>query len=121
MARKIAVISTYSDDPSGEHLKKSVAQLEVRRLLADWVVEGVSIRRRAIRKIPAAVLFAKAPRTRVPRPYIPTILPPAEIPGVFFALPGPRIRDIRAVWDWQLEPWPLELMAAAANLAAQPI
>ena len=51
MARKIIVISTYGDEPTGENLKKSVAQLEIRRLLADWVVPGISIRRRKISQV----------------------------------------------------------------------
>jgi hypothetical protein len=65
MAKRIAVVSTYGDRPTGELLKKSVAELQVRRLLADWVVKGASIRLRPIREINLAAL----PRERMTRPY----------------------------------------------------
>jgi hypothetical protein len=65
--RKIIVISTYGDEPTGEKLKKCIARLEVRRLLADWVKPGISVRRRRIADIDLSALpreYVKRPRFR---------------------------------------------------------
>lgn len=80
MARKIAV-------EGGGHLKKSVAELLVRRLLAVWVVRGVSIRRLPIQEIP---FEAASIRIHLPaRPYIPAKMPPVEVGGCHFQGPLP--------------------------------
>ena len=65
MAYRVQVIDERNR-PTGEKLKRTVAKLLVRRLLADWIVPNVSIRRRAI----AAVNLAELPREhRVRRPH----------------------------------------------------
>jgi hypothetical protein len=82
MSRKIAV--------QGEtvHLKKSIAKLLVRRLLARWVVVNRSIQRVPISELPPGV-FARLPRcVSQAKPYIPDKLPPYELPGLKFELPG---------------------------------
>jgi hypothetical protein len=82
MARKIAV--------KGEsvHIKKSIAKLLVRRLLARWVVVNQLIERVPIHELPPGAL-ARMPRCFVPaKPYIPEELPPYELPGLKFQLPG---------------------------------
>jgi hypothetical protein len=85
MAKKIRV------EPSGSHLKKVIALLLVRRLLAEWVVKGESIRMLEIRDIsPNAFQKFPAPAKK----YIPEILPLGELPGVKFEPPAgaPRRR-----------------------------
>jgi len=76
MSRKIAV--------EGEtvHYKASVARRLVRRGWACWVIEGAKIRRLLIRATPEPV-----PPQRHPT-YIPDTLPPYELPGLKFQLPG---------------------------------
>lgn len=71
MAKRVGVIEGSGISPK-TYVKKSVAMLLVRRLLAVWEIEHVSIRRLAIRvtdAIPAAELTPK------PRTYIPEHLP----------------------------------------------
>lgn len=78
MAHKITVI----DDNS--QIKKSAAFLLVRRLLAEWVVFSVSIRRLKTRQIPRTTTA----RFVLPRkPYIPERMPALEVPGVHFEEP----------------------------------
>lgn len=80
MARKIAVLQGNSEIPK-TYIKKSVAALLVRRLLAVWVIDNLTIRRTAVRDaIPAG-------RFTAPRSYIPSKMPWAELPGVKFVDP----------------------------------
>ncbi len=83
MAKKIAVFG--SDAEFGEaltYVKKSVAQVRVNRLLADWVEEGFSIRMRdgqglkAIAQPARDVVYERGAR-----------ISPAEIEGLKFADP----------------------------------
>lgn len=62
MAFKVQVLDDRSR-PTGEKLKRSVAELMVRRLLADWITPKVSIRRRRI----AQVNLSALPRPKLPR------------------------------------------------------
>lgn len=55
MAFKVQVLDDR-DRPTGEKLKRTVANLMVRRLLADWIVPNVSIRRRKVNQINLAEL-----------------------------------------------------------------
>jgi hypothetical protein len=78
MAKKIAVENTR------DYLKKSVAQILVRRLVAEWVVPGVMIRRLTV----AAPLDIRSCRTHLAeKPYVPEKLPPAEVSGCRFREP----------------------------------
>lgn len=106
MAKKIAVISTYGDEPTGEVLKKSVAALQVRRLLADWVQKGVSIRLRPIREVNLAALPSY--RDLTPRNYIPENMPTPEVRNIKFIPPyytenEPHYATVRSNWDWSAE------------------
>lgn len=77
MARKIAV------EGERTNYKKSVAELLIRRLLAVWVIEGISIRRLAVREIPdQAARF-----TLETKAYIPERMPPREVPNTKFVPP----------------------------------
>lgn len=78
MAKKIAV------ENSRDYLKKSVAQLLVRRLVAEWVVPGVMIRRLTVS---GPILDVRSCRVQVARAYVPEKLPPAEISGCKFREP----------------------------------
>jgi hypothetical protein len=81
LARKIAI--------EGEtvHIKKSIAKLLVRRLLAVWVVQNAIIRRVPVTELSPGAL-ARMPRCALPpKPYIPDDLPPYELPGLKFQLP----------------------------------
>jgi len=114
MARKFCVISTYGTGPTGERLKKSVAQLLVRRLFADWVRDKsgaiIGIRRRELAAIPADAVFAKVSPSD--RPVITEFMSEpyaaCELPGIRFVPPKtdprPPIGAIRAGWDWTREP-----------------
>lgn len=108
MARRIVVISSYNDEPTGELLKKSIAELSVRRLLAEWVVKGVSIRRRKVREVSLNSLPVAREGTHPT--YIPEFLPPAEVENCRFIPPQsterPSIAGIRAGWDWSREQVP---------------
>lgn len=75
MAKRIIVLSTFGDKPTGERIKKSRAQLEVRRLLADWVIPNESIRRRTIRACQPVILAPSLAVIHIP---IPELLPPLE-------------------------------------------
>ncbi len=78
MAKRIAIAG------SREHLKKSVALLWVRRGMADWVVPGSVIARRAAKtSIPVDIRFELQAAPEPPA-YIPEHLPSAEIPGLRF-------------------------------------
>lgn len=77
MARKITVVNDAS------HIKKSVAQLLVRRLLAEWVVINVSIRRLAVRELPRMIPDWRS----ASGPYIPERMPPVEVGGCHFQEP----------------------------------
>lgn len=105
MARRIVVISSYNDEPTGERLKKSIAELAVRRLLAEWVIKGFSIRRRKVAEINLQAL--PAVRDLTPRTYIPLRLPPAEVENCKFVPPPssdrPSFTGIREGWDWSTE------------------
>lgn len=72
MAHKITVL----DDNS--QIKKSAACLLVRRLLAEWVVFSVSIRRLKTREIPRTTTARFILPTK---PYIPEKMPPVELPN----------------------------------------
>ena len=64
MAFKVHVLDDR-DRPTGEKLKRCVADLLVRRLVADWVIHRVSIRRRKIAEINLSALPREAqPRRR---------------------------------------------------------
>lgn len=78
MARKIAV--------EGEifHYKKSRAELLVRRLLAEWIVRGVSIRLLRVAE-PADVRDLRTSQSA--KPFIPERMPPAEVGGCHFVGP----------------------------------
>lgn len=65
-----------------EFLKKSEADMLVRRLMADRIAPNL-IRRRAFCEASAV----KAAHFRAIQTYIPTILPPRELPGIFFQTP----------------------------------
>jgi hypothetical protein len=79
---RILEIGQSVSDPGRKHVKKSIAALLVRRLLAEIVTPGV------IRLLP--VTTCHDPRTkfiRIAKPYIPEKMPPREVPGVFFQPP----------------------------------
>lgn len=78
MARKILVVNDNS------HVKKSVALFLIRRVLADWEIEGLSIRRRPLRAFKHACAVSNGHSAA---PYIPAQMPPREIPGVYFKPP----------------------------------
>lgn len=87
MARKIAV------ENSREHLKKSVASLLVRRLVAEWVIPGVMIRRLTIVIVPVDVRSVRRPHAAGA---LPKRMPPAEVGGCRFRGPRPNPEsDIR--------------------------
>lgn len=76
MARKIGVLQGKSEKPV-TYVKKSVAHIMIRRLLAVWVIENLTIRRVAIgAAIPASRLTGFAPK-----PFIPERLPSHKVPG----------------------------------------
>lgn len=84
MAKKIAVYGVSGTPETGD-IKKTSAQLLVRRLLACWLVENVSIQRVSIKsvRLPSSPL----PILARPSQYIPERLPPVEVPGVYFEPP----------------------------------
>lgn len=82
MSRKIVVT------PSNERIKKSAAELRVRRGLAEWVVKNVSIRLLAIRALPKGWMSQKVAGQS--KPYIPEHMPPVDIPGVKWIPPKPK-------------------------------
>ena len=84
MARKIALLEPHGTKPS-IYLKKSAAMLLITRLLADWEVRGVSIRRRMTKALPPG--FHSQRFIPQPKPFIPERLPPAELPGIRFIAP----------------------------------
>jgi len=77
MARKIGIIHGSSQTPK-TYVKKSVAALLVRRLLAIWVIENV-----VIKMVPYSSnsLPIKASEMVIKKPYIPDKLP-ASIDGM---------------------------------------
>jgi len=77
MARKIKVYHP-GGDPDGD-VKKSVASLLVRRLLAEWIVEGISIRRLSIQQAPNLSSLPRPQQAR--KRYIPATLPPVSADG----------------------------------------
>jgi hypothetical protein len=78
MAKKIAV------ENSRDYLKKSVAQILVRRLVAEWVIPGVMIRRLNV----SAPVDIRSCRVQAPqKAYVPEKLPPAEVSGCRFREP----------------------------------
>lgn len=86
MSRKISVFEDSHASPS-TYIKKSIARLLVRRLLAVWVQHNVSIRRVSGRDLPPGILTRRVPPEAKPSTYIPKELPPAELPGLKFTLP----------------------------------
>ena len=101
MARRIIVVGNHSNEPTGELLKKSVAELSVRRLLADWVVKGVSIRRRKIRQINLAAMpkeFKALARSR--RDGYRHHIEPKIVPTTFENSEYMRYLE---GWDWSTE------------------
>lgn len=83
MARKISVIG-ISGTPENSQIKKVVAQLLVRRMLAVWIIRNVSIQRVSVRE--ANPLAAE--RIQVEwKPYIPETMPPREVGGCKFQEP----------------------------------
>lgn len=74
MAHKIIVL------PDNSKISKVMADLMVRRLLADWEKQGISIRRRLL--APATPILPAARFSLPPKPYIPIKMPFAELPGV---------------------------------------
>ena len=92
MAKRIGLIEPQGQVPS-TYIKKSAAQLLVRRLLAKW--EGDAVRlvdvRQMDRAIPARFIIPE-------KPYIPEILPPAELPGVLFVPP------VKPLWQNSYSP-----------------
>lgn len=82
MSRKIVVT------PSNERIKKSAAELKVRRGLAEWIVKNVSIRLIAIREIKPGWMSQKV---NLPsKHYIPEHMPPVDLPGLRFVAPKPK-------------------------------
>lgn len=88
MAKKIAVYEPsqrVTDNPT-TYVKKCVALLLIRRLVAEWVIPGVMIRRLTV----SAPLDIRSCRIQTPHnPYIPEKLPPAEVSGCHFQPPMP--------------------------------
>lgn len=83
MARKISVIG-ISGTPENSQIKKVVAQLLVRRMLAVWLVRNVSIQRVSVR----AANPLTVERIRIEwKPYIPENMPPREVGGCKFQEP----------------------------------
>lgn len=84
MARKIEVEGT------GEFIKRSAAELRLRCLLAEGICNSlgklIAIRMLPIAERPAHPRFIYARR----KPYIPAVLPPAELPGISFEPPALR-------------------------------
>lgn len=78
MARKIGIIPIGGTEPD-TYVKKSVAHLLVRRLLAKW--DGPHVRYLLIN--PAKAICAMS-NSHPAKPYIPEKMPPREIPGVYF-------------------------------------
>lgn len=70
MAFKVQVLDDRNR-PTGEKLKRSTAACLVRRALAEWIVEKVSLRRRKVSEINLAALPRPAVprRCRQPQPY----------------------------------------------------
>lgn len=80
MAKKIAV------ENSRDYIKKSVAELLVRRLVAEWVVPGVMIRRLTCSSQPLDIRVIRPTVAPIVQ-YIPETLPPAEVSGCYFEEP----------------------------------
>jgi hypothetical protein len=86
MSKKIGVLDCHEsvDAQPSNFIKKSIAEMHVRRLLADRIKPNL-IRMRAIRSVDEIL---KAASFAPGRPaYIPEKMPPREVPGVFFELP----------------------------------
>jgi hypothetical protein len=81
VARKIAV------EGEPESITKNAAKYLIRTLAAEWLIRGVSIRRRSAREIPIGAQFTRRMKAS---PYIPEKLPLAELPGVIFEPPISR-------------------------------
>ena len=92
MARKFDVIEL--DGSRGPQLKKSVALLLVRRLVAVHVSPFV------IRRVPLRACPAVLPRVAlVPKSYIPAELPPVEVSAHKFADPEKNQAKLRYRWN----------------------
>lgn len=112
MARKILVINARGE-ATPERLKKSIAILLVRRLLADWIEENVSIRRRAIRSFnPAAI-------PQAPKHYIPDFLPAVEANTKFRLPNSPDWREVHLAASNRLRT--LSWMTLKAFKCSQPM
>jgi hypothetical protein len=91
MAARIGILATNQDiqmEPR-TYVKRSVAELLVRRLLAEW------IGRRIIRML-TVVEPMKGSDVQPRRPYIPEKLPPVELPGLHFEDPRHPVRPLSA-------------------------
>lgn len=78
MARKISV------EGEPDSISKNAARYLIRTLAAEWVIRGVSIRRRSAREIPIGAALTRRMKSA---PYIPEKLPLAELPGLIFEPP----------------------------------
>lgn len=72
MARKIGVLGTRQSGEPRTYVKRAVASVLIRRLLAEWVVDNVTIRMLEVRNPLRASEFVPRP----PKPYIPESMPP---------------------------------------------
>lgn len=86
MARKIGVLDIHQNHSATPQtfIKRSLAEILVRRLFAEWVIKNVLLRRLEIK--PAQAMPERAAHT-VAVPYIPEQMPPREIAGCKFQEP----------------------------------
>ena len=89
MSRKIAVLDLHQADSDKPvtYVKRSVADLLVRRLLAVWVIDKQVIRHVAVRSLRE---FTSMKFVMPSKPYIPEHMPPVDIPGVKWIPPKPK-------------------------------
>ena len=75
-------------------MKRSVAELLVRRLLAVWVA------RHLIKHVPVRPPSSVVPVFRHPPNYEPGKLAPAELPGLHFEDPNPARKYAKLKWEF---------------------
>jgi hypothetical protein len=94
MSKKIGVLDVHQAAQSQPQtfVRKSAAQLLVRRLLAVWVVENALIQRVAVR---AATEIPTGRGEYAPKHYIPDTLPPMETGGCVFQEPDNLVWQLR--------------------------
>lgn len=83
MAKRIAVLDChqFATDAAATYVPKSVASLLVQRGQAERLAGNM------IRMFPVQCNAKKASDFRATQTYIPTVLPPRELPGIFWQEP----------------------------------